>query len=297
MSRMKPDLGRLVGVIAKDFDLAFARGAVHGRPDHTGRPREMHIRRFLADVLPGQYGVTSGYIIYKRLDVDRVVVDVSHEFDVIIYRKATCPNLVIEEGTGARLIPVDDVYGVIEAKSTLDEDTLDSALEKLDEIREIAHRAQMARPGGSKRRRDPPFKMVVSYRAKERFRAQAPLVDRLDQHRDGELRQPDAVVVLDQQIVVRGDEAIRRAFMVTTRCTFDETENNSEYQSLSAYDWAMADNRGHVPDFRSFPVEKGTGAIALTALLIGLLEEQRLVEYDVGELLSLIQPSQFELDL
>lgn len=67
--------------------------------------------------------------------------------------------------------------------------------------------------------------------------------------------------------------------------------------SLSAYDWAMADNRGTCAYFRSFPVEKGTGAIALCALLIGLLEEQRQVVYDVGELLSLIQPSQFDLDL
>ncbi|HHV68028.1 MAG TPA: hypothetical protein GXX48_10360 [Ochrobactrum intermedium] len=297
---VKPKLTDLTGIIAKDFELAFARGALHRRPDNTGRPREGQIRKFLGEMLPGKYGVSRGYIVYTRWNNGRIIADVTSEFDVIIFRKDNSPNLCLDEESGTRLIPYDDVYGVVEAKSVLTEQTLADALSKLEEIPAVSHLSTMARAKWRQGDRRPhgPFRMVVAYRGSKLYgtkvTARVPLQERLDHNRygGGEIK-PDAVVTLDKEFLIRrvNDTAVRRALMVHHRSTLDMVESHPDYHALVAEDAAGEDIRALVPEYYSVSVSHHNGPIAFVALLLGLLEEQTLVGYDLGELMCLMQPS------
>ncbi|MBY3294490.1 hypothetical protein HFO10_00695 [Rhizobium laguerreae] len=292
---MKPKLGELIGLVAKDFDLAFARGALHSRPDHTGRPRETQVRKFLRDMLPPKYGVARGYIVYPRWEGGaQIVADVTKEFDIIIFRAETCPNLVIDEETGTRLVPIEDVYGVVEAKSVLTEQTLSEAISKLAELSDPAHRAKMTR-SDKRGREHSPFTMVFSYQGSKKYgtrsTARVRLAERLDSNDyGGGVQGPDAVVVLDQEFVIpsRDEAALQRGYMVRRWTTMAGAEKDEEYLNFTNFAAAMEGNRGHVPEYWSLPVSRQNGAIAFYALLLGFLERQRLVDYDLGELLCLV---------
>ena len=57
------------------------------------------------------------------------------------------------------------------------------------------------------------------------------------------------------------------------------------------FNFAMSGHRGVVPKFFTFPVENDNGAFALCALIIGFMERQKPIDYDLGEVLSLMNPN------
>ena len=290
---MKPNLQRLLGLIAEEFKLAFTRGTIHRRPDHIGRPREIHIRRFLSEFLPPVYGIARGYIVYLRDYEAGIKAEVTSEFDAIIYRKSTCPNLVLDEETQTRLIPYEDVYGIIEAKSTLDEITLADALTKVSEIYKVSHFARHQQD--SKEKRTQPISIIVAYRGSKHYGTKesgtGSLAERLDMNVWGNTVHPDAVFVLDREYVVKTSnvDALQRSAMVQSGVTYSDSSRDTKFIDQHHHSIAMEDHRGAVPDYVSALAKDGKAIADFYAITLGYLNQQRLRHYDTGELLSLMQ--------
>lgn len=126
-ARKKPTFENLFDTAAAEFEAAFLRGATGQRPDEVGEARERHLRDFLRDWLPAQYGVSHGYII----DING---NQSKQSDVILYDADRCPKFLLDRNSDRRLVPFADVYGTIEVKSTLSEAEFLDALEKLESV-------------------------------------------------------------------------------------------------------------------------------------------------------------------
>jgi hypothetical protein len=112
---------------AKEFEAAFTRSAQGMRPDEIGAPREEHLRRFLSDWLPPQYGITNGYVISRKKEISR-------QCDVVLYSKYTSPKFILDSKTDCRLVPFADTFGIIEVKSTLGKVELTDSLEKIKSV-------------------------------------------------------------------------------------------------------------------------------------------------------------------
>lgn len=127
MKTENPNFDDLFEAVSKEFETAFIRSAQSIRPDEKGGPREEQLRQFLKDWLPQQYDVTNGYVINRNREISR-------QCDVIFYNSLVCPKFVLDKTTDRRLVPLADIYGTIEVKSTLGEHELADALEKIESV-------------------------------------------------------------------------------------------------------------------------------------------------------------------
>jgi len=122
-----PNFDDLFEAVAKEFETAFIRSSQSIRPDEKGGPREEQLRQFLKDWLPQKYDVTNGYVINRNRDISR-------QCDVIFYNSFRCPKFILDKTTDRRLVPLADTYGTIEVKSTLGENEISDALEKIESV-------------------------------------------------------------------------------------------------------------------------------------------------------------------
>jgi hypothetical protein len=127
MKKDSPNFDDLFEAVSKEFETAFIRSAQSIRPDEKGGPREEQLRQFLKDWLPQQYDVTNGYVINRNREISR-------QCDVIFYNSLICPKFILDKTTDRRLVPLADIYGIIEVKSTLGESELIDALEKIESV-------------------------------------------------------------------------------------------------------------------------------------------------------------------
>lgn len=138
---MKPKLGEFFWAKTAQFWLAYQMGRSAGRPDQVGAPREAMVRKYLDSILPPAIGVSKGHIIYKRIKEQQLVLDVSLEFDVILYDAYQATVFPWDEDENIKAIPFEHVYGVIEIKSTLTDEEAANVSEKkveLDTITSLA---------------------------------------------------------------------------------------------------------------------------------------------------------------
>jgi hypothetical protein len=84
-----------------------------------GLPREAAVREFFESRLPGRYGVGEGLIIDTSGGQ-------SEQCDVVVFDREMTPHL--STGTAMSVWPFESVYGVIQVKSVLTENALDSAV-------------------------------------------------------------------------------------------------------------------------------------------------------------------------
>lgn len=108
-------------------DFEDARNNVPHR-GQAGGEGEAIVRQFLNDHLPGRYRATAGFIIDKA---DAM----SGHVDVIVYDALNCP--VYRTSTEGMIIPNDNVAAVIEVKFQLTTTTLDDALDKIHEVKNL----------------------------------------------------------------------------------------------------------------------------------------------------------------
>jgi Domain of unknown function (DUF6602) len=127
---VKPDFESLFAAAALELKAAFQRATKAIRPDEKGGPREQQLRTFLAEWLPQKYGVSHGYCI----DAERRI---SRQCDVLLYDALGCPKYVQDRSTDRRLIPYSSTYGMIEVKSTLNENELNDALNKIQSLKQV----------------------------------------------------------------------------------------------------------------------------------------------------------------
>ncbi len=90
-----------------------------------GRDLEFHVRRLLRDLLPAEYGLTTGFIAY----VEDGSVKLSTQLDIVIYDAVRYSPLVRMESCD--VLPLEAVYGYVEVKATLRSTS--------DEAKELAH--------------------------------------------------------------------------------------------------------------------------------------------------------------
>lgn len=131
MKSRQPDFDGLFEAAATQLLVAFKRSQNATRPDEIGSPREHAFRTFLKEWLPPVYGVSHGYAINCRREMSR-------QTDTILFNQSTCPKFVLDPNAQSQLVPIDDIYGAIEVKSTLDEKELTDALEKGRSIRQMS---------------------------------------------------------------------------------------------------------------------------------------------------------------
>ena len=97
-----------------------------------GDEYEIAVCRVLRLFLPTKYGVCRGFIVAS--DGERV------GDDIIIYDKSKFPTLGLRDENDLsrkEFIPVEAVLGYIEAKNTLDEDTLPKALKQVSDAKSL----------------------------------------------------------------------------------------------------------------------------------------------------------------
>ena len=121
----KPSLKDVFGILADRMESYFQRTKkLVNRPDEKGAPREEVVLQFLKEFLPENIGVAKGYIINLNGDC-------SKECDIVIFRK-TSSIFKISPTQNLYLIPIEDVYGVIEVKSILTLAQYSNCIEKLN---------------------------------------------------------------------------------------------------------------------------------------------------------------------
>lgn len=100
----------------------------------TGDDVEEEIRNFIKYFLPNKFRVTHGYIV-SILDNNSEPI-VSPQIDLIIVDELV-PNRIFSIGKldGIDLVPIESVVGILEIKRTLNEDSLQSALEHINLIK------------------------------------------------------------------------------------------------------------------------------------------------------------------
>jgi hypothetical protein len=125
---------------------AFERSKkqIVNRPTQTGKGpvAEAECRRWLRRFLPRKYNVTSGYIISQTdaFTSRNKLKNKLLEYDVIIYDELNSPILWHEDNSDSseqgkkRAIPAEYVCGVLEVKSTFNEDSVSDAFKKLNEL-------------------------------------------------------------------------------------------------------------------------------------------------------------------
>jgi hypothetical protein len=90
-----------------------------------GRDLEFHVRRLLRDLLPAEYGLTTGFIAY----IEDGSVKLTTQLDIIIYDAVRYSPLVRMESCD--VLPLEAVYGYVEVKATIRSSS--------DEAKELAH--------------------------------------------------------------------------------------------------------------------------------------------------------------
>lgn len=211
MTKSAVDVRTLLAATADSMWATFKVSAASTRPDHKGGPREQQVRQFLKERLPSKWGVTRGHVFFAGDDT-------SQEFDVIVYDALNCPSWTLDGSDDPRrLVPLEAVIGVIEVKSTLDDRTLKSAINKISEFDSIVENGDI---DSSYR----PFRYLFAYR--------------LDRDADfdgwggpnriltryaGARTQPDGVFVLDSEFsVLTARHDIARSFALHRGETVDE---------------------------------------------------------------------------
>jgi hypothetical protein len=150
------------------------------------------VREFLAEQLPGRYGVTRGEVV-------AMTGEVSRQMDVLVYDAATTP--VLAEGDGSRVLPVESVYAAVEVKPRLTARGLRDAAANLRSVKALSRSASLGPEGAHGEVEPPVFGAVFSFQAMDHRRVLG-LLEEIE----GELPPPlwvDCVCVLDDAVVVR----------------------------------------------------------------------------------------------
>ncbi|MCD9026618.1 hypothetical protein LDO26_00110 [Luteimonas sp. BDR2-5] len=153
-----PKLSQLFAAASARLWAEFTQSTAGQRPDEKGRPRERAFRQFLEQWLPSDLSITSGYVVNRRGDL-------SPQCDVIVFRPNRCPKFIVDPVDDIRLVPVDDVYAVLEVKSTLTSNEFDDALRKLQRVQSV-HDKNLR----ENQITNPPFLGIFAYRLGDDFR-------------------------------------------------------------------------------------------------------------------------------
>ena len=300
---------------AKEFEAAFTRSSQGLRPDEIGAPREDHLRKFLSDWLPPQYGITNGYVISRRKEISR-------QCDVILYNKNTSPKFILDSKTDRRMVPFADMFGTIEIKSTLSRDELCDALEKIKsvdnlygesfsewapfnehieediELAELQEESFLGRRNSytaireedwqkyklrkkkKERTRTKPFSLIFAYQLHSRLT----LVD-IEQILQKEKHIPNAIVALNSGMIFHCTQETMALYKAIKSGSKKEDHRwDSDVLFANVRDWD--DNSDRSKYIREESPISNVNLIFFYALILDLLKAQSLVPYAHTDLIS-----------
>src|SRR6266542_7018437 len=116
------DMARFFASVEATFLAKFRESEAISHKGDRGENREEILTDFLTTHLPKRYGVIKGQVVTRQGSV-------SHSADILIYDADSGP--VPYQGRTA-ILPVEDIYGIIEVKSKLAKDDLVDAMRKIE---------------------------------------------------------------------------------------------------------------------------------------------------------------------
>lgn len=247
----------------------FLESDASRRPDHKGEPREGRVRQFLRDRLPAKWGVTRGHVFNGDAT--------SLEFDVLIYDALNCPSWTLDTTDDPRrLIPLPAVIGIVEVKSTLDDETLAGAIDKIGQFDALLEQFESESPASCT-----PFRHIFAYRIDPHadFDGWGSPSRRLTRYA-GAGCQPDGVFVLDDSFTVhsRGN-GIARSFALHRGLTVEEARNVDWDVHDEEIRRSIEDDPSYCNDY--FVTEASDGLLLLAFLTFVLEGAARYVPPDV----------------
>lgn len=133
MATWTPSMEDVFGILSDKMQSYFERTKKSvERPDEKGAPREEIVLEFFKDFMPSSIGVEKGYAINLNGDHSR-------ECDIIFYRKNTSPIFKISPTSNLYIIPIEDIYGAIEVKSSLTQTQIKNCLLKKTLLRVVSN--------------------------------------------------------------------------------------------------------------------------------------------------------------
>lgn len=118
-----------------------------------GRALEMQVRRILRDMLPPEYGLTTGFVVWNSPEGPSL----SSQLDIIIYDAIRYSPLIHLESCD--VLPLEAVYGYVEVKATIRsssddakepaEDSIEACIRKNAAIRKMRNRTYRVTLAGS----------------------------------------------------------------------------------------------------------------------------------------------------
>jgi hypothetical protein len=121
-------LPKIVASMARQTVEAFDLATELHHPGESGRAREEAIRRFLANIVPPDFGIDTGFVI-------DAVGGISRQVDIVVFRKQRAP--VLEIG-GVKHFMVESVAAVIETKASIQAvKRLTDALDNIESVKQL----------------------------------------------------------------------------------------------------------------------------------------------------------------
>ncbi|STR45182.1 DUF6602 domain-containing protein [Iodobacter fluviatilis] len=247
-----------------------------GRPDEIGAPREQQVRNFLKLILPEKIGVSKGYIINQGGDI-------SKECDIVLFNKETCPRFILNEENDLRLFPIEEVYGVIEVKSTLNPTELNDALSKLSSIDTIYknrfnHIANDLDISCSHDIQTKPFKTIFSYKQGKEWN------DFEFNCRLHSYDHPDAIFILNEAAYIHAnDDTLARQNSFLKKISFKESTQDDQVWNQIMHRFTRGDSLRYYDDFLIYEAEDSILLLMMYTFILDSIKKINLPDYYSGD--------------
>lgn len=127
----KFDISLFIKNLGEDLVTAFNRSSEQGiHPDEVGKLKENKIAKSIEAMLPNGVGVGRGFVFDSYGNI-------SNQCDLILYEKNLIPVFVRDDNIEYSYYPCEGVIAVGEIKSTLNKEEFNSALLKLEKIKQM----------------------------------------------------------------------------------------------------------------------------------------------------------------
>ena len=271
---MKPhSISKIFESTMHDFDKALSKDS--GRPDEIGAPRERQVLNFLRLFLPEKIGVAKGYVINQ-------IGDISKECDVVLFNKETCPRFIQDDVADMRLFPIEEVYGVVEVKSTLDSKELENSSMKLNSVDEIYRDRFNHIPDGhedlmSSNGWDKPFRFIFSYK-------QGKWGDFEFLYRLHVSNSPDAVFLLDEGAYIKAnDDTLARRNSFQKKIPFQVSTRDNDVWNEITKRFSCEDRSLHYEEFLYFDVKDAALLLMMYTYILDSIKKLTLPDYNSGD--------------
>lgn len=259
----------------------FLRSSAGPRPDEKGRPRESAVREFLKSILPEKYGITTGYVINQNKNITK-------QCDVIIYNRETCPKFVIDSDDDIRLVPIEEVYGVIEVKSTLDANEFQKAVMNLTEFKKVYNdrlcESEEYMDNEEREGNTQPFVCIFSYQLDKGTH------DLFEPHY--ELHRThvslDALFILSTGYSIKAtDEFLTRSYSIRNKLSFDKSAQSKQVW-MEIVDRAIySENNWKLDDYVSEDCTGGEVLLNMYTFILDKLASNQLESYSKSDYIAL----------